>query len=239
MNTNGQNVTSNKLFSLEEPEEFIESAYPFMKLMMQYQCAMLEVQTKFEVLNRQLSLESDRNPIESISCRIKKPISIIEKLKRKKLDISLRNIEENLHDVAGIRVICSFPKDIYQLADKICSQDDIRLIEKKDYIQTPKENGYRSLHLILEVPVFFADEKKWMQVEVQFRTIAMDFWASIEHKVRYKKDLGPAASDISEKLRICAEGIHSLDLQMQEIGKFIELHRGEDSLSCDKTGGIQ
>lgn len=224
-----KDVTFHRLMSLEEPQEFIESAYPFMKLMMQYQCAMLEVQTKFEVLNRQLSLESDRNPIESISCRIKKPMSIIEKLKRKNLELTLSNIEENLHDVAGIRVICSFPKDIYRLAEKICSQDDIRLIDKKDYIRSPKKNGYRSLHLILEVPVFFADETKQMQVEVQFRTIAMDFWASIEHKVRYKKDLGDKTSDISEKLRICAEGIHSLDLQMQEIGECIELHRGEES----------
>lgn len=150
-----KDVTFHRLMSLEEPQEFIESAYPFMKLMKQYQCAMLEVQTKFEVLKRQLSLESDRNPIESISCRIKKPMSIIEKLKRKNLELTLSNIEENLHDVAGIRVICSFPKDIYRLAEKICSQDDIRLIDKKDYIRSPKKNGHRSLHLILEVPVFF------------------------------------------------------------------------------------
>lgn len=120
-----KDVTFHRLMSLEEPQEFIESAYPFMKLMKQYQCAMLEVQTKFEVL------------------------------KRKNLELTLSNIEENLHDVAGIRVICSFPKDIYRLAEKICSQDDIRLIDKKDYIRSPKKNGHRSLHLILEVPVFF------------------------------------------------------------------------------------
>nr|WP_306814149.1 GTP pyrophosphokinase family protein [Blautia caecimuris] len=206
----------------ERPEEFIESAQPFMKLMMQYQCAMLEVQTKFEVLNTELSMDSDRNPIESISCRIKKPMSIVEKLKRKGVEVSLSSIEKNLHDVAGIRVVCFFPKDIYRLAEKICSQDDIRLIEKKDYIQNPKPNGYRSLHLILEVPVFFADEKKWMQVEVQFRTIAMDFWASIEHKVKYKKDIDASTSDIVEKLRGCAESIHSIDLRMQEISECIE-----------------
>ncbi|MCR2003613.1 GTP pyrophosphokinase family protein [Blautia caecimuris] len=193
-----------------------------MKLMMQYQCAMLEVQTKFEVLNTELSMDSDRNPIESISCRIKKPMSIVEKLKRKGVEVSLSSIEKNLHDVAGIRVVCFFPKDIYRLAEKICSQDDIRLIEKKDYIQNPKPNGYRSLHLILEVPVFFADEKKWMQVEVQFRTIAMDFWASIEHKVKYKKDIDASTSDIVEKLRGCAESIHSIDLRMQEISECIE-----------------
>ena len=130
-------MKSNRSFTFDElltgnrSEEFIESAYPFMKLMMQYQCAMLEVRTKFEVLNTELSLDSDRNPIESISCRIKKPISIAEKLKRKGLEVSLQSIEENLHDVAGIRVVCFFSKDIYKLADKICSQDDIHLLEKE------------------------------------------------------------------------------------------------------------
>ena len=222
MKSNRSGFTFDELIAGERPEEFIESAQPFMKLMMQYQCAMLEVQTKFEVLNTELSMDSDRNPIESISCRIKKPMSIVEKLKRKGVEVSLSSIEKNLHDVAGIRVVCFFPKDIYRLAEKICSQDDIRLIEKKDYIQKPKPNGYRSLHLILEVPVFFADEKKWMQVEVQFRTIAMDFWASIEHKVKYKKDIDASTSDIVEKLRGCAESIHSIDLRMQEISECIE-----------------
>ena len=222
MKSNRSGFTFDELIAGERPEEFIESAQPFMKLMMQYQCAMLEVQTKFEVLNTELSMDSDRNPIESISCRIKKPMSIVEKLKRKGVEVSLSSIEKNLHDVAGIGVVCFFPKDIYRLAEKICSQDDIRLIEKKDYIQNPKPNGYRSLHLILEVPVFFADEKKWMQVEVQFRTIAMDFWASIEHKVKYKKDIDASTSDIVEKLRGCAESIHSIDLRMQEISECIE-----------------
>ena len=222
LKSNRSGFTFDELIAGERPEEFIESAQPFMKLMMQYQCAMLEVQTKFEVLNTELSMDSDRNPIESISCRIKKPMSIVEKLKRKGVEVSLSSIEKNLHDVAGIRVVCFFPKDIYRLVEKICSQDDIRLIEKKDYIQNPKPNGYRSLHLILEVPVFFADEKKWMQVEVQFRTIAMDFWASIEHKVKYKKDIDASTSDIVEKLRGCAESIHSIDLRMQEISECIE-----------------
>lgn len=219
-----KSVTFEELISSERPEEFVESAQPFMKLMMQYKCAMLEIQTKFEVLNTELSLDDERNPIETISCRLKKPISIIEKLKRNHWEVTLQNIEEHLHDVAGIRVICCFPKDIYRLAEKICSQDDIRLVQKKDYIQNPKPNGYRSLHLILEVPVFFADEKKWMQVEVQFRTIAMDFWASIEHKMKYKKDLDDAATQITEELRQCAEGINEIDLRMQEISRRIDCH---------------
>lgn len=222
-----QSVTFEELMASERPEEFVESAQPFMKLMMQYKCAMLEIQTKFEVLNVELSLDDERNPIETISCRLKKPISIIEKLKRNNLEVTLQNIEEHIHDVARIRIVCCFPKDIYRLAEKICSQDDIRLVQKKDYIKNPKPNGYRSLHLILEVPVFFADEKKWMQVEVQFRTIAMDFWASIEHKVKYKKEYDDAAAQITEELRQCAEGINEMDLRMQEISKRIDCHNNK------------
>ncbi len=219
-------VTLDDLITLGKPEEFIESTYPFRELMMQYRCALLEVKTKFEVLNEELSLDAESNPIESISCRLKKPISIIEKLKRKGMDATINNIEKNLHDVAGIRIICSFQKDIYRLSEKICSQDDVRVLEKKDYIQNPKENGYRSLHLILEVPVFFSDQKKWMQVEVQFRTIAMDFWASIEHKMRYKKNLEEQISaQISDELRLCAEAIHAIDLRMQTINSQIESHQ--------------
>lgn len=211
------------LVSGDDTESFLASALPFQKLMMQYQCARLEVQTKFEVFDKELSLYGERNPIETISCRIKRPLSIVEKLKRKGLDISIQNIQENIYDIAGIRVICAFPENIYILAEKICQQDDIRLVKKKDYIQTPKANGYRSLHLILEVPVFFAEEKKWMPVEVQFRTIAMDFWASIEHKLRYKKNLcEPISADISEDLRHCAEEIHQMDLRMQAINEKIK-----------------
>lgn len=215
--------TFNDLVSSDDTESFLASALPFQKLMMQYRCAMLEVQTKFEVFDNELSLYGDRNSIETISCRMKRPVSIVEKLKLKGLDISIQNIQENIFDIAGIRVICSFPEDIYILAEKICQQDDIRLIKKKDYIQSPKANGYRSLHLILEVPVFFAEEKKWMPVEVQFRTIAMDFWASIEHKLRYKKNLsGSISTDISEDLRQCAEEIHKMDLRMQSINQRME-----------------
>lgn len=212
-------ATFEELLGSEHTDDFIESARPFTKLMMQYKCAMLEIQTKFEVLNTELSLDGDRNPIQSVCCRLKQPVSIIEKLKRKGQVVCVENIEKYIHDVAGIRVICAFPEDIYLLADKICAQDDIRLIEKKDYIRFPKQNGYRSLHLILEVPVFFADEKKKMQVEVQFRTIAMDFWASIEHKVRYKKEGNPFTPQIEEALKSCAEGIHKIDLKMQQISK--------------------
>lgn len=227
-----KSFTFEDLVSGDHTESFLASALPFQRLMMQYRCAMLEVQTKFEVFDQELSLYGDRNPIEAISCRIKRPISIIGKLNRKGLNVSIKNIQENIYDIAGIRVICAFPEDIYILAEKICGQDDIRLFKKKDYIQTPKANGYRSLHLILEVPVFFAEEKKWMPVEVQFRTIAMDFWASIEHKLQYKKNLSESAStDISEDLRQCAEEIHKMDLRMQAINGKMERSNENDSCS--------
>ena len=187
------------------PKGIFEKNQPFLELMMRYNCAMLEVKTKLDVLDNQLSLENDRNPFESISCRLKSPKSIIEKLERKGFELSVKSIEENLNDVAGIRVICSFPDDIYILSKRLCSQDDIRVIEIKDYIKNPKPNGYRSLHLILEIPIFLLTEKKYMRVEVQFRTIAMDFWASLEHKVRYKKEIGGAEKEISDELKSCAE----------------------------------
>ena len=197
--------------------EIIEQTRPFSELMMRYKCAMLEVKTKLDVLNTQLSLENDRNPFESISCRIKSVPSIVEKLNRKGFDMTAESIEKNLNDVAGIRVICSFPDDIYVLADRLCSQDDIRLIERKDYIKNPKPNGYRSLHLIVEIPIFLMDEKKLMRVEVQFRTIAMDFWASLEHKLKYKKNIACDVEEISAELKTCADEISRLDAKMQQI----------------------
>ena len=207
--------------------EIIEQTRPFSELMMRYKCAMLEVKTKLDVLNTQLSLENDRNPFESISCRIKSVPSIVEKLNRKGFDMTAESIEENLNDVAGIRVICSFPDDIYVLADRLCSQDDIRLIERKDYIKNPKPNGYRSLHLIVEIPIFLMDEKKLMRVEVQFRTIAMDFWASLEHKLKYKKNIACDVEEISAELKTCADEISRLDNKMQQI------HKKIDSKSAD------
>ena len=167
----------------------MQSGGPFIELMTEYRCAIMEIETKLQVLNSEFSLHYDRNPFESIKTRLKSPISIIEKLERKGLEISVDTIEKHISDIAGIRVICSFPDDIYELAELLIHQDDITLIRKKDYIENPKENGYRSLHLILEVPIFLSEGKKYRRVEVQFRTIAMDFWASLDHKLRYKKDL--------------------------------------------------
>lgn len=191
-------------------------AQPFRELMAYYRCAMMEVSTKFNVLNEELSLQYDRNPIETIKTRLKSPESIAEKIGRKKLPFNVESIEQNIYDIAGVRVICSFPADIYMLADALLKQDDIRLIERKDYIKTPKENGYRSLHLIVETPIFLHDEKKLMKVEVQFRTIAMDWWASLEHKIRYKKEY-TITEQIAKELKFCAEIGADLDQRMENI----------------------
>lgn len=192
-------------------------------LMSCYQCALLEVETKFRVLNEQFSLQHERNPIESIKTRIKSPESIREKLLRRNLPLELNSIEAELYDIAGIRVICSFIDDIYMLADCLLQQDDITLIARKDYIKNPKENGYRSLHLVVEVPIFLQNEKRLMKVEVQLRTIAMEFWANLEHKLRYKKNLpDDVLSLTAAELSECAEMSAQLDLKMQNAKNIIE-----------------
>lgn len=200
-----------------------ETAQRTQKLMSYYQCAILEVETKFKVLNEQFSLEHERNPIESIKSRLKSPQSIAEKIMRKNLPQNLTSIEENLYDVAGVRVICSFVDDIYMLADCLLQQDDVYLIKEKDYIKNPKGNGYRSLHLIIETPIFLQNEKRMMKVEVQLRTIAMESWANLEHKLRYKKNLSEElTNETSKELSECAKLSAMLDEKMQGIRNTIE-----------------
>lgn len=207
-------------------DEFIDviekESIPIETLMAYYRCAIMEVETKFRVLNEEFSVYYDQNPIETIKSRLKSQTSILKKLKKKNIAFSLKNIEENIFDVAGIRVICSFEDDIYLLAECLLKQDDVKLIEKKDYIKNPKSNGYRSLHLIIEIPIFLKNEKRAMKVEVQLRTIAMDFWASLEHKLRYKKSLDEKiAESISQSLLECADISAKLDHKMQMIQKQI------------------
>ena len=204
------------LVSSEVREKLDRLSAPYKKLMAYYKCAMMEIATKFNVLNEALSLQYDRNPIESIKTRIKSPESIMDKLARKNLQLTLENIERFITDIAGIRVICSFPSDIYMLADCLLGQDDIILIEKKDYIKNPKKNGYRSLHLIVGIPIFLHDQKKIMNVEVQLRTISMDWWASLEHKIRYKKDV-ENPEEIEEQLFTCAQVGANLDKCMEDL----------------------
>lgn len=195
-----------------------ENRMPLDKMMAYYRCAVMEIETKFNVLNEHFSLQYDRNPIESIKTRIKSTESLIKKIRNKGLPLKLDAIEQNIHDIAGVRVVCSFQDDIYLLADCLLGQDDITLIRKKDYIKNPKPSGYRSLHLIVEVPIFLQNEKRAMKVEVQLRTIAMDFWASLEHKLRYKKNIPPQEAELlAKELMDCACISSSLDLRMQKV----------------------
>ena len=195
-------------------------ALPYRELMSYYRCAMMEVETKFNVLNEELSLQYDRNPIETIKTRLKSPESILEKLHRKNHPVTVDSIERNLNDIAGVRVICAFPSDIYQLEEAFLKQDDIRLVERKDYIAKPKSNGYRSLHLIVEIPIFLHDHKRLMRVEVQFRTISMDWWASLEHKIRYKKGL-QESDHVDQELFECAKMSAELDSRMEKLQHFV------------------
>lgn len=191
------------------------------RLMAYYRCAIMEVETKFNVLNEEFSLRYDRNPINGIKSRLKRLESIKEKLERKELPISLDSIEENINDVAGVRVVCSFIDDVYLLADALLKQDDITVLERKDYIANPKPNGYRSLHLIVTVPIFLEHEKRIMKVEIQLRTIAMDFWASLEHQLCYKKDCD-FTEDMAQELLQCAELSAKLDARMDALRDQVE-----------------
>lgn len=231
MTNNGNEVYFNESFLSDLMENdaigrFIEQGEAFKTLMAYYRCAIMEVETKFNVLNEDFSTEYDRNPIETVKTRLKSPESIIEKLQRKGLPFSAESIEENLSDIAGVRVICAFPADIYLLSECLLEQDDITLIRKKDYIAEPKPNGYRSLHLIVEVPIFLHHEKRNMKVEVQLRTIAMDFWASLEHQIYYKK--GHNADELRAELKLCAETSAGLDLKMQSIRERLDEYEDDE-----------
>ena len=207
------NPLEEDLLRLEELQNITQ---PFMQMMMEYRCAMEEIATKLRNLNDEFALLYDRNPFETIKTRIKRPVSILEKMKRRGFPVTIENMRRELSDIAGVRVSCSFQEDIYTLADLLLEQDDIRLIQKKDYIEHPKPNGYRSFHLIVEVPVFLSSGKIMRRVEIQFRTIAMDFWASLDHKLRYKKNLKHGES-IAAELKDCADAISRIDGKMQDI----------------------
>ncbi len=201
---------------------FEENIQPYNELMAYYKCAMMEVETKFRVLNEEFSLQYDRNPISAIKTRLKTTKSIIEKLYRYDFPISPESVEENLNDVAGVRVVCSFEKDVYLLAEALLSQDDIELISKKDYIKNPKENGYRSLHLIVAVPIYLVNEKKTMRVEIQLRTISMDTWATLEHQLRYKKNF-VFTDEMAEELYTCSKLSAELDNKMDKLRKMLNV----------------
>lgn len=203
------------------PEVVEEKIEEINETLLLYRSAIKEVKTKLDILDDELKIRRKRNPIEYMKSRVKTPGSIMEKLRRRGFEMSIESAKKNLNDIAGIRVICSFVGDIYDIAEMLTRQDDIRLIEEKDYIKNPKPNGYRSLHLVVEVPIFFSDHEELVRVEVQIRTIAMDFWASLEHKLYYKTS-GESPAHITQDLKECADLIASTDMRMQDIQKEVE-----------------
>ncbi len=223
-----------------QTRELMGTVVGYKELMMMYTCAIKEIRTKFDVLNTEFNVRYQRNPISYMTTRLKRTSSIVEKLTKKGKSFSIENIEENLNDIAGIRVVCSYIDDIYQIADALIQQDDITLIKRKDYIANPKPNGYRSLHLIVEVPVFFAEMAKPMKVEVQIRTMAMDFWASLEHQLKYKHEI-PEQEAIVKQLSDCAEELAGTDAKMLSIRRRIESLRDaptEDDILIEKISRL-
>lgn len=217
-----QKTLQQRLSEVLTDKQIAEQLLLTRELMACYKCAMYEVETKFRVLNENFSVQNERNPIESIKTRLKSPESIAKKLNKMGLNMSHETVERELHDVAGVRVICSFLDDIYMLSDCLVNQTDVTLIEKKDYIKNPKENGYRSLHLIIEIPIFLHDHTRNMKVEVQLRTITMESWADLEHKLRYKKDLSEEVqTHIGEELAECAALCNTLDKKMQSVKNIV------------------
>lgn len=194
----------------------VKDIYKFKRMMLLYNSAIKEINTKIEILNDDFKLIHQYNPIEYTKSRLKSPESIVDKLKRKGYNLSMEVIESQLNDIAGIRIICSFTSDIYNLANMIAKQNDIKVKSVKDYIANPKPNGYRSYHMLVEIPIFLTDKVENVKVEIQIRTIAMDFWASLEHKIYYKFNRKSPAH-ITEDLKDCAEMIHALDAKMLAI----------------------
>ncbi len=213
MQTDRKNDFDIIVASFEDKTDLQDKYNQYSTLMAYFRCAIMEIQTKFNVLNEEFSLQHDRNPINSIHSRLKSIESISRKLKMKDIPLTIPNIEENLSDVAGVRVVCSFTSDVYLLAKALLDQDDITLISIKDYIKNPKPNGYRSLHLIVTVPIFLVHEKKIMTVEIQLRTIAMDSWAALEHQLKYKKD-NEFSQEMTDELYNCAKISADLDKRM-------------------------
>ena len=188
----------------------------YREMMQLYDGAIREVRTKLEVLDAEFSVRYARNPIHHIDSRLKSPASIREKLRRKGYPQTLESAEENLTDIAGVRIVCNYLEDIYRVADLLVRQRDVELVARRDYIENPKESGYRSLHLVIRIPVFLSSHTELVPVEVQIRTIAMDFWASLEHQLRYKSDQ-ETTQLLRQRLQKCAEASAALDREMQSI----------------------
>ncbi len=205
---------------LVSTSDLINMAMQFQQLFMMYESAIKQVKTQFEILEDEFTSKHERKPISSISSRIKEPMSIAEKLQRKGLPITIDNMVTKLFDIAGIRITCPFISDVYRVFHILETLDDIEIIEQKDYIKEPKKSGYRSLHVVVKVRVSFSDQKREIPVEIQIRTIAMDFWASLEHQIHYKKDYS-MPDNIEDELKAIAETIHDTDKRMQNLAEYL------------------
>ncbi|MEZ3439172.1 MAG: GTP pyrophosphokinase family protein [Oscillospiraceae bacterium] len=210
-----------QMFPENTQQQIMEQMFRFIELEHLYESAIREVKTKLEILDSEFRTKFSYNPIHHIEDRLKSPQSIMEKLRRKGVPFNVDAARTNLNDIAGVRVICNYIEDIYTVADLLTAQDDVKLVSRKDYIKDPKPNGYRSLHLVIETPVYLSDKKEQVHVEVQIRTIAMDFWASLEHELKYKTDTEVSA-DLAAQLKECAETIAATDVKMQQIYKTLK-----------------
>lgn len=197
------------------------NAKKFLEMQQLYNAAIKELNTKLEILNEEFQVKYDYNPIHRIETRLKSPKSILEKLEKRDLPINFESVQENIQDIAGIRVICNYIDDIYKIEDFFSRQDDLKVIRVRDYIKYPKENGYRSLHLVLQIKIYLYDRIELIPVEIQIRTIAMDFWASLEHHLKYKAD-NEIPKSLKDRLTNCSEVITKLDEEMQMIYKEVK-----------------
>ncbi|MBO5898648.1 MAG: GTP pyrophosphokinase family protein [Clostridia bacterium] len=186
-----------------------------------YNAAIKEIKTKLDILNDEFKVRYMRNPIHHIDSRLKSPQSILKKLNRRHFEVSLESAKKNLNDIAGIRVVCDYIDDVYSVADMLLRQSDLRLVETTDYIKTPNYNGYRSLHLDFEVPIYLSERTEYVTAEVQIRTVAMDFWASLEHDLHYKSEKDIPA-DIVQQMLKSADEIAAIDQKMQDIYRRIQ-----------------
>jgi putative GTP pyrophosphokinase len=218
--TKPENITASYLFNGISgnilPDEMVKTIRSFMVTENLYSSATREIATKLENLNNEFKYTHDRNPIQNIQTRVKTPASIVNKLQRNGWDLSVESARKNLTDIAGVRVICSYINDIYLISELLLSQNDVKLIRTSDYIKKPKPNGYRSLHHIITIPVFLSTNVEIVNVEIQIRTIAMDFWASLERELAYKL-ADRQKSSISKELKECAGEIAEIDKKMQKL----------------------
>ncbi|MDF2948582.1 MAG: RelA/SpoT domain protein [Sedimentibacter sp.] len=217
----GRLLNNEKDISLLKESELLYGSFQEMvEMQLLYNSAIKQVSTKLEILNEEFNVKHARNPIHHVEGRLKTPQSIVKKLQRKNMDISMKTAKE-INDIAGIRVVCAYLDDVYNISEMLLSQTDIKLIKYQDYIKEPNFNGYRSLHLDIEVPVFLSDHIERVIVEIQIRTVAQDFWASLEHDIRYKSDKY-VPKDICDEMLQSANEIATIDLKMQETFKKIQ-----------------